>query len=353
MASWVQSRQNHYEVLGLSPKASQEEIGQAFAKAMGMFATRPLGAAAQIGAAFEVLRDPARRSAYDRAMGLVAEPQLHQWRVAAGPTGPGVIGSAWGELAQRVTGDGPPSLPKAESAPPPEAPSEPKIAHFIASSLRERSAPVPRIEQNVEPPAEQEDRPFEWKRPALAIGSLIVAAGLIGTLAGLSVRDGDDAVQPQPGVIAPTPAVKPHAVTPAPSPAPTAAPIEVPAARPPHVAAMVHARRPAPAQHPIAIIDPVEPAVSTQTPGSPVEVASDKPETETPAVVTAAVAAMPLPNRVIAHTIERIGYACGEVASTDPVAGAAGVFKVTCSSGQAYEASPVHGRYRFRRLGSR
>ena len=50
MASWVQSRQNHYEVLGLSPKASQEEIGQAFAKAMGMFATRPLGAAAQIGA---------------------------------------------------------------------------------------------------------------------------------------------------------------------------------------------------------------------------------------------------------------------------------------------------------------
>ena len=61
---------------------------------------------------------------------------------------------------------------------------------------------------------------------------------------------------------------------------------------------------------------------------------------------------MPLPNKVVARTIERIGYACGEVASTTPVEGAgSGVFTVTCTSGQSYQARPVRGRYRFRRLG--
>jgi hypothetical protein len=63
---------------------------------------------------------------------------------------------------------------------------------------------------------------------------------------------------------------------------------------------------------------------------------------------------MPLPNSVIANTIGRIGYPCGEVASTVPIDGAAGgVFKVTCTSGHSYRAAPVNGRYRFRRLGSR
>jgi hypothetical protein len=58
---------------------------------------------------------------------------------------------------------------------------------------------------------------------------------------------------------------------------------------------------------------------------------------------------MPLPNAVVARTIERIGYSCGEVASTSPMGGD-GVFKVTCTSGQSYRAAPVHGRYRFKRL---
>ena len=69
--------------------------------------------------------------------------------------------------------------------------------------------------------------------------------------------------------------------------------------------------------------------------------------------VAAAAADMPLPNSTIARTIERIGYSCGEVASTAPVAGEEpGVFKVTCTSGQSYRAAPVRGRYHFRRLGS-
>jgi hypothetical protein len=56
---------------------------------------------------------------------------------------------------------------------------------------------------------------------------------------------------------------------------------------------------------------------------------------------------------VIARTIGRIGYACGQVAATAAIEGEApGVFKVTCTSGQSYRAVPVRGRYRFKRLGS-
>lgn len=59
---------------------------------------------------------------------------------------------------------------------------------------------------------------------------------------------------------------------------------------------------------------------------------------------------LPLPNTVIARTIERIGYACGAVASATALEGdEPGAYKVTCTSGQSYQARPVHGRYHFRR----
>lgn len=60
-------------------------------------------------------------------------------------------------------------------------------------------------------------------------------------------------------------------------------------------------------------------------------------------------AKMPLSMSAIAGTLGRIGYSCGEVASTTAVEAAAGVFKVTCTSGSSFRAAPVHGRYRFRR----
>lgn len=81
------------------------------------------------------------------------------------------------------------------------------------------------------------------------------------------------------------------------------------------------------------------------------EISAEQPTALSP---TAATSKMPLPNSVVARTIGRIGYPCGNVASTVPVEGAApGVFKVTCTSGHSYRATPVNGRYRFRRLGSR
>lgn len=74
-------------------------------------------------------------------------------------------------------------------------------------------------------------------------------------------------------------------------------------------------------------------------------------ETEIAPVATAA--RLPLPDATVARTIHRIGYACGRVISTSGVDGAAaGVFKVTCSSGDSYQATPVRGRYHFRRWGS-
>ena len=69
--------------------------------------------------------------------------------------------------------------------------------------------------------------------------------------------------------------------------------------------------------------------------------------------VAATTTKIPLSNAVIARTIGRIGYACGQVASTSAVEGEAGVFKVICTSRHSYRAAPVRGRYRFRRLGSR
>ena len=65
MVSAVGTRPNYYEVLGVTPSASDDEISQAFAKLMSMFRARPITAIAQLSAAFETLRNPAKRRAYD------------------------------------------------------------------------------------------------------------------------------------------------------------------------------------------------------------------------------------------------------------------------------------------------
>jgi hypothetical protein len=82
-----------------------------------------------------------------------------------------------------------------------------------------------------------------------------------------------------------------------------------------------------------------------------VDAAVEQASAEIPATKPVA-ASLPLPKSVIARTIDRIGYACGSVASATAVDGTEGVYKINCTSGQSYQASPVHGRYHFRRLGS-
>ena len=74
------------------------------------------------------------------------------------------------------------------------------------------------------------------------------------------------------------------------------------------------------------------------------------PEPAEPDPQTSTTGGLPLPNSVVARTIDRIGFQCGRVLSVAAVAGAApGTYKVTCSSGLSYQASPRNGRYRFRK----
>jgi hypothetical protein len=189
-----------------------------------------------------------------------------------------------------------------------------------------------------------EESTVQWKRPALVAGGIFVAVGLIGAAAGLwASRD----IQPQASAEAPplTLPSQAHAAVPPRADVEVATPhkaIAAPALPAPRVAKRKPQPRPAPAS------SPAQAAPQDQR-------AEDVPEIPTEQVAAlasqadSAPATMPLPDSVIARTIGRIGYSCGGVASTAAVEGASGVFKVTCTSGQSYKATLVHGRYHFRR----
>jgi hypothetical protein len=381
MASTISSRPNHYEALGLSPTASQDEIAKAFGKAMGLFGARSVAAAAQLGIAFETLRSPAKRRAYDESIGLAPEPQP-----VRAPT------SVSFRISTRVAGPEPHVEPRAAErplahAPRPEPAPEAGASSFIASSLREIAKPIaaealagptlkeelprPRDERSAaaleqlpgpraaerEDPAEAEDRPIDWRRPAMAVGAVVLAAGLVGALAGVSVKDDE---QGQAAVTTALPPPRPHPNAAAPAAAAPIA-IETPTvqarqpvrqerfqARPQRIATLQPAAS--------ATAAPVEADPSadlTAVPAQGDQAAADPLAPQPQAIETVAAAGLPLATKLVARTIERIGYACGDVASATPAQGGAGVYKVTCTSGQTYRAAPVHGRYRFRRWNSR
>jgi hypothetical protein len=391
MASTVRSRPNHYQALGLSPDASQDQIAGAFARAMGMFAMRPMAMAAEIGAAFETLRDPVKRRAYDKAIGLVKEPEPRAWAIASAAPGrggffgmhavatPGVAREPFVAAPRRREPDPPPQ---------PEVSEEPDTGSFIASSLLEiakpgafdpsrlaperpprppetaagtihREAQQPVLPRQEDSSREAEDRPFDWRRPALAVGAFVVAAGLLGALAGVSVRD-DEQQQATPGT-APVTAAKAHRALVAPAAATSAPPVEATvqttAPRPARSqAAAVRTKRAVRAKPAPTFAQDVADTLATQSASADAEPPAGT-ATEIPAAESSAprpvAAAMPLPNSVIARTIERIGYSCGSVASATPAADASGVYEIRCTSGQSYRASPVGGRYHFRRMGKR
>jgi len=74
MINLVKSPPNHYDVLGLTPAAGDGEIVFAFARKMSMFGAHQPEEAAQICAAYEVLRNAEKRREYDRSLGLGAKP---------------------------------------------------------------------------------------------------------------------------------------------------------------------------------------------------------------------------------------------------------------------------------------
>ena len=149
MVSSVISPSNHYETLGVEPTADEDEIANAFAAQLSLFKVRPektVASLAQLSLAFETLRDPIKRRAYDTSLRL--KPKA----VAAVPRGPApFMGTTRASRANH-------SLPRL--TPPPKAqarfetPAELELASFIAASLRE---PVKQREPNASDPRHKPD----------------------------------------------------------------------------------------------------------------------------------------------------------------------------------------------------
>jgi hypothetical protein len=370
MISLVKSPPNHYDVLGLTPAAGDGEIAQAFARKMSLFGAHQMAEAAQICAAYEVLRNAQKRRDYDRSIGVGARAEPRQWAFAVSQQQwPGFAGGANAAYARE---------PQAPVQPGPRPATQPQVerASTIAERLRrlaepeydgmaelapQRPSPAP-PPRAVEPAArapeadiyeilarggeaarsrDGERQPFEWRRPALVAGGFVAAAGLVGALAGFSVKDDAAAA----AVTTPLPAARKVAEARPPVAMAPAAVEPLSAAAPASPPALQHAssrsRFARTVERKLGVMDGAGQAQAIQ-------VAAAEPADET-AAAQVVPASMPLPGNVVARTIDRIGYSCGSVASTAAVEGASGVFKVTCSSGETYQATPVHGRYRFRR----
>lgn len=397
MVTTVRSRPSHYEVLGLTPTATSDEIAQAFVRRMSLFRARPLADVAQVTSAYETLRNPEKRREYDRSLEPKPEPKLEPeklgWSFA-------LAQPAWRPFIASVP-TGPMAQPAAEAtrAPEPHVTAQPdqKISadprlESIAASLRElakpglsdaAAAPAPSlvpepmhpaggVELKLDPGPKQrrsehksdagveqliqhiriagraekeklhdpKGPELEWKRPVFAAGGLILGVGLLGGIAGISAGGAA-----QDSVTVAVPAPKPAANVDLPAVAASSFEAQTEPTAHPQVAAARTARArslPKPAFAENELVE-LSPAVAS----TPAEAADTPSE---PAAAEAVPASLPLPSNVIARTIDRIGYPCGSVASATSIDGQ-GAFKITCSSGQSYQAAPVGGHYRFRRWG--
>ena len=345
MDSLVKSRPNHYELLGLTPAATDEEIRQAFAREISPLRPRPFGSLAHLGVAHETLRDPVKRRAYDISLGLPepAKPApLAGWQYS----GPVRVS----RLSQAAADSQVATEPKAdieEGLEPPADEQKLRVEPDDAPTahIREYPRPDPQpdwiparpapIQQRILPLEDEESG--EWKRPLMIGGAIFLAVGVIGVMAGVWASNDVESKVPSntPSIEAPAEA---HAVTSA-LPPPTE-----PIAQQPTRSAAPKADR----DSPVAKRVPAAEERAEDVPEIPSEqvAALVAPSAEAPA-------SMPLSNATVARTIGRIGYSCGEVASTSAVEGSPGVFKVTCTSGQSYKAAPVRGRYRFSRWAGR
>jgi hypothetical protein len=361
MVSAVKSRPSHYEVLGIVPTASSDEVAAAFARELSR--PRVFGGIAEVSIAYQALRDPIKRAAYDASLGL--KP---------------VAGAA----EQRDTDRLPLPARHVDPQRRPEPSAEPRTASFIASSLRQPVEPelghdpspgfrpqlveappkaglaqqpaadraVGRVE--LELAGDNESSRIGW-RPIGIAGAVVVAVGLLGAWAGSNASDASEPQQPARTVTVALPQPTP----PRTMVAPAGTGVEVLREQPARPAVAVARVEPYPLAQSHRVLADQQPQAPLSEPGETEANASNPnadagAEAVAPAAPIAADAAhLPLANAVIARTIGRIGYACGQVAATAAIDGEApGVFKVTCTSGQSYRAAPVGGRYHFKRLGS-
>ena len=368
METTVKARPNHYEILGLTSAASADEITRAFARELSPLRPHAFGGLALVSLAYEVLRDPAKRRAYDASLGVNCEPPPTERNSINFGNGTGgeshtgfVIAAALRDSSARAATE-PPQNPPAQFLEEDLCRDE---SDATAQSRRDEVASIRRPTVN-----DLRDAPMltlEWKRPGAVIAALFLGVGLTGILAGLgSVQ----VVAPQEANAAVTlPLGQLVAATDlrqaAPKPATTRA-VAVPA--PPTGLTAPHVRRTsereervtAPKQlraGDIPLVD-LPPMVreAAQASGKHASAEATTAPASAPALSPltpgAAAAALPLPDRVVARTIEKIGYACGQINSATALDGEPGAFKVTCTSGDSYRAAPVRGRYHFRRLGS-
>lgn len=388
MVSTLKARPNHYDALGLNPAAGDDEIAPAFARQMGLF--RPMAETAQIGIAFETLRNPIKRRAYDVALGLRAEPPRQiaptavAFKISARLNDP-VPGAVRQPIADDTARN--PSIPITPPARPDET-GENRAGSFIAAALRPPVTPAPRriapavatqIERPVPPRAEvaridplrtddhpasdrmrlgymdaAEDRPIALSRSSAIVGGLVLTVALIGAWAGTQVgkSEAPRPVEPAASIALPPATTLPTKI--ASSPAQKSSAAEVRPERFARLQVVLPRAERTVAPLPTTGADQPQSVASRPTEIGPSDStlaeSTEQPSPEAPRLATAG-ASLPLPNAVIARTIERIGYSCGKIGSTVAVAGGTpGVFNVTCSSGQSYQATPVRGRYRFRRI---
>jgi len=329
MVTTLTSTRNHYERLGLRPDAGEEEIARAFALAMSPLMPRSARDIAEIGLAFETLRDPIRRRVYDASIAPPPEPEPE-------PKPDPEMEAARGAMFPR---DGWPFTPSARigSAELPSIDSLPR-----AAPKEEPRPPKPRFEEPVRPLAalgfhHAEPAAAEWKRPAIAIAGLFLGVAAVGAGLGWYASRGIAPAQAEQAVTFRVPkAQQPAADPPEPSAPAKAGP------------STEQSKAPARARHrERTAAEPVlsEPKRAEEVPDIP----SEQVAALTSASGEETTATMPLPDSVVARTIARIGYPCGAVASTSAVDGAPGAFKVTCTSGHSYRAAPVRGRYHFKR----
>ena len=329
MVSAVRSRPNHYEVLGVKPTATVEEITEAFARKMSLFGAHLMAEAPQISVAYETLRNAARRRDYDRTIGLHIGPEPRAWGFTVAPP-------RWMPVAASI-----PTVPPAQ-APEPHVELRPTPPMPKPVERPQRPDPEPLADlyerMEIERSREFRENRFAWKRPAMAAGGLLVGAGLIGGLAGFSVKDNAQGAKSEPALSVPLPDAKaPADVLPA-----SAQPASLITPELPRTAAVPKARRSPAPQRSTGWADDIAKNLSADAP------AVEQATVAEGQVANVVQASLPLSKSVIARTIERIGYSCGDVASSVPAA--SGAFIVTCSSGGTYQAKPVRGRYHFRRV---
>lgn len=362
MVSTTSTRLNHYEVLGLKPTASSDEIARAFANEISIFRPHGFGGIAEVTVAYETLRNPARRRAYDASLGLNPKPRPKHLLSSSGVGGASFLGRP-GLFADALERE-----PTTSPSLPPEPAPEPKATPFIAAALRDlasaeplrpsdaRTKPKTDLPASREPivhlaldegPDDAEEGSIPWKRIGIAAGGLVLAAGLFGAWAGWMAGNG---AVPQPERAA-------KVALPPPTTFNVGDPAQAGAARIVERARIARPNRspPAAAQseraRPSSRLAALEAQLAEPDQSGPIAPQADA-QTAEAAPATAVAASLPLPNRVIARTIARIGYPCGQVASTVQ-GGTPGVFTVTCTSGHSYQAAPVRGRYHFRRLNGR